>query len=75
MEDREEDETEEEKDVEEPVMLNCWDWARMATPVGFCWNKLIWNPLPVGQPEEGAFTVAEPEEVVTSCCKTMLMFG
>lgn len=42
-EDREE-EPEEEKAVVEPVMLNCWDCARMATPVGFCWIKLIWKP-------------------------------
>jgi hypothetical protein len=41
-EDREE--VPEEKAVVEPVMLNCWDCARMATPVGFCWIKLIWKP-------------------------------
>lgn len=35
VEEREE-ETEEEGDVEVPVMLNCWDCARMETPVGFC---------------------------------------
>jgi len=30
------DEREElEKGVVVPVMLNCWDWTRMETPVGF----------------------------------------
>jgi len=29
----------------------------------------------VGQPEEGAFTVVEPPEVVTSFFNTMLTFG
>jgi len=75
VEDREREEMEEEEGVGLPVMLNCWDWARMATPVGFCWTKLIWKPWPVGQPDEGAFTVAEPGEVETSCFKTMLVFG
>jgi len=32
----EREEEPEEKAVVEPVMLNCWDCARMATPVGFC---------------------------------------
>lgn len=73
VEDREKDEREEDDGV--PVMLNCWDWARMATPVGFGWTKLIWKPWPVGQPEEGAFTVVEPEEVVTPSFKEMLTFG
>lgn len=36
LEETREEEPEEEKDVAEPVMLNCWDCARMATPVGFC---------------------------------------
>jgi len=69
------EETEELKGVVVPVMLNCWDWARMPTPVGFCWIKLIWKPLPVGQPLAGPSTVVEPLEVVTSCFKTTLMFG
>ena len=47
----------------------------MATPVGFCWTKLIWKPEPVGQPEEGASTVAEPAEVRTSFFRTTLTFG
>jgi hypothetical protein len=74
VEEREKDETEEEDDGV-PVMLNCFDWVRMPTPVGFVWSKLIWKPWPVGQPEEGAFTVAEPEVVVTPCFITMLTFG
>jgi len=45
----------------------------MAAPV--CWTKLIWKPLPVGQPEEGPFTVVVLEEVETSCFKTMLTLG
>ena len=58
-----------------PVMLNCWDWARMAVPVVVTWIRLIWKPWPVGQPEEGASTVTEPLEVRTFCCKTSLTFG
>lgn len=65
----------EEKGVVVPVMLNCWDWARMATPVGFCWTKLIWNPLPVGQPLEGPSTSMDPAEVRTFSFKGVLMFG
>lgn len=74
VEEREE-EPEEEKPVVVPVMLNCWDCARMATPVVVFWIRLIWKPLPVGQPEEGAFTVAEPSAVETSSFKTILTFG
>jgi hypothetical protein len=71
VEEREKDETEEDG---MPVMLNCLDWARMPTPVGFVWRKSIWKPWPVGQPEEGAFMVVE-QEGVTPCFKTMLTFG
>jgi len=74
VEEREDEETEEEG-VEVPVMLNCWDCARMATPVGLFWTRLIWKPLPVGQPEEGAVTEVDPEEVRTFCFKTALVFG
>lgn len=66
---------EEEKGTVVPVILNCWDWARMATPVGFCWTMLIWKPLPVGQPVEGPFTVVEPSEVETFCFKRTLILG
>ena len=58
-----------------PVMLNCWDWARIFTPVGFCWTKLIWKPWPVGQPLEGASTEVESLDVVTFCFRTTLTFG
>jgi len=69
------DTTEEEKGVVVPVMLNCWDWARMLTPVGFSWTKLIWKPLPVGQPLEGPSTVVEPPEEGTFSFKVALKFG
>ena len=69
------DEMSEVKGVVVPVMLNCWDWTRMATPVGFCWTKLIWKPLPVGQPTAGPSTVVEPPSVGTLAFKMTLMFG
>lgn len=47
----------------------------MLTPVGFNWMKLIWNPLPVGQPEEGPSTVVESLEVRTFSFKVVLMVG
>jgi len=74
VEEREGEDAEEEG-FEVPVMLNCLDCARMATPVGLFWTRLIWKPLPVGQPEEGAVTEVDPEEVRTSCFKTVLVFG
>jgi hypothetical protein len=75
VERREEEETEEEKAVVLPVILNCRDWARMATPVACSWIKLIWKPLPVGQPDVGGLTVVDPSEVRTFCFKTTLVFG
>jgi len=75
VERREEEETEEEKAVVLPVILNCRDWARMETPVAWSWIKLIWKPLPVGQPDAGGLTVVDPSEVRTFCFKTMLVFG
>jgi len=71
----EDDEMEEEKGTVVPVILNCSDWARMAFPVGFFWTKLIWKPLPVGQPVAGPSTVVEPEEVRTFSFNMMLTFG
>lgn len=71
----EDDEMEEEKGTVVPVMLNCSDWARIAFPVGFRWTRLIWKPLPVGQPVAGPSTVAEPEEVRTLSFNMMLTFG
>lgn len=62
----------EEKGVVVPVMLNCWDWARMFIPVGFSWTKLIWKPSPVGQPLAGPSTVAEPPEEGTFSFKVVL---
>lgn len=75
MEVREDPEEVEEKGVVVPVMLNCWDWARMPGPVGFCWTKLIWNPTPVGQPVEGPSTVVVFSEVRTFSFKTTLTLG
>jgi len=69
------DDTTEEKGVVVPVMLNCWDWARILTPVGFSWTKLIWKPLPVGQPLDGPSTVVEPPEEGTFSFKVALKFG
>ena len=69
------DDTTEEKGVVVPVMLNCWDWARIFVPVGFSWTKLIWKPWPVGQPLEGPSTEVEFSEVRTFSFKEMLMFG
>jgi len=66
---------EEEKGVVVPLMLNCWDWARMLTPVGFTWIKLIWKPLPVGQPLEGPSTVVDPPDEETFSFKVTLRFG
>jgi len=70
-----EDEDEREGGVGVPVMLNCWDWARMLTPVGLFWTRLIWKPLPVGQPVEGLFTAAASPAERTFWLKTTLMFG
>ena len=47
----------------------------MALPVVVCWTKLIWKPLPVGQPVAGPSTVAEPEEVRILSFNTVLKFG
>lgn len=69
------DEREEEKEVEVPLMLNCWDWVRMLTPVPLGWTKLIWKPLPVGQPTAGPSTVVELSAVRTPFFKMMLMGG
>lgn len=69
------DEMEEAKETVLPVILNWGDWARMATPVGFCWTKLIWKPLPIGQPLAGPSTLVEPAEVRTLLFKMTLMFG
>ena len=69
------DRMEEVKGVVVPVMLNCWDWARMLTPVGFCWTKLIWKVFPVGQPLAGPSTVVEPPAELTFSLKGTLRFG
>jgi hypothetical protein len=71
--DKEDDDKEEENEVVVPVMLNCWDWARMAAVSSL--TKLIVKPLPIGQPAAGPFTVVEPREVLTFPFKTELMFG
>ena len=43
--------------------------------MGFSWTKLIWKPLPVGQPLEGPSTVVEPPEEGTFSFKVALKFG
>jgi len=70
-----EEDTEEEKGVVVPVMLNCCDWARILTPVGFSWIKLIWKPLPVGQPLDGPSTEVVPLEEGTFSFRVTLRFG
>jgi hypothetical protein len=70
------DKEEEENGFVVPLMLNCWDWARMALPVvPFSWMMLIVKPLPVGQPAGGPSTVVEPGAVLTFRFKMTLMFG
>ena len=65
----------EEKGVVVPVMLNCEDWTRMVAPVAPGWTKLIWKPLPVGQPTAGPSTVVELSAVRTPFFKMTLMGG
>jgi len=47
----------------------------LTPPVGFSWTKLIWKPLPVGQPLEGPSTVVEPPEEGTFSFSLTLRFG
>jgi hypothetical protein len=41
------------------VMLNCWDWARIAALLFDEDMRLIWKAVPTGQEPEGYVTVAE----------------
>ena len=66
-----EDRKVEEKATVVPLMSNCWDWARMAPPR----TTLIWNPMPVGQPEGGASTMVELSAVTTFSFRVMLTLG
>lgn len=64
---------EEEERTVVPMMSNGWDWTR--TLVEFSWTMLIWNPMPVGQPKEGAPTVVLPAAVETFCFNMILILG
>jgi len=69
------DKTEEELPVGSSLMLNSPEWVRTSIPVGPGRTKLIWKPLPMGQPVEGLGTRVELSAVWTFSFKMTLKFG